>query len=121
MILCSVDGICADIYSKYRKGGNFELIMKNVKAIQAQKRKYHKSTPHLQWKFTVFDYNVNEIPYVRKMYKDFGFDSYTFQYDMYNNKRFHSKAIFHPLSRFLLQMAFVFGYGLVLLLILRGL
>ena len=86
MMMISLDGASKETYSKYRVGGNFDLILENVKKIHQAKISLKSKSPHLRWKFIVFDHNKHEIDYVKQNYKKLGFDSLSLEADMYSKK-----------------------------------
>ncbi len=75
-IFVSLDGASKETYGEYRVGGNFQLILDNVKRIAEEKRKRGKVRPMVIWKFVIFDHNKHEVPTVRKIYRSLGFDGY---------------------------------------------
>lgn len=77
----SVDGATSDSYSKYRIGGDFDLVLKNVRLLSQTKRKLKAGTPRLIWKFVIFEYNRAEIPVARRTHKALGFDEVEFVED----------------------------------------
>jgi len=78
-IYVSLDGATRDTYGRYRVGGNFDLVLKNVKRLSTAKRKYGLKRPNIIWKFIIFDHNRHEKDTVKKIYKELGFDSYELQ------------------------------------------
>lgn len=83
----SLDGASNETYIKYRIGGNFKLILKNVKSLSEFKKKLGVSRPKVIWKFIIFDHNKNEIEIVKRNYKNYGFDSYEFVVDGHNQAK----------------------------------
>jgi hypothetical protein len=73
---CSIDGATQDIYKIYRKGGNFETVINNIKVINSFKEKYRTKYPILRWQFIVFGHNEHELPLARKMAKVLNMDFY---------------------------------------------
>lgn len=73
-LILSIDGICSETYRKYRRGGDFELVMENVQKIAAYKRKYSLKKPELIWQFLVFKHNEHEIPFVDTFARSHGAD-----------------------------------------------
>lgn len=57
----SIDGASQETYSKYRIGGNFDIVIDNIEKINFFKRKYNNGCPHLVWKFIIFGHNEHEI------------------------------------------------------------
>jgi MoaA/NifB/PqqE/SkfB family radical SAM enzyme len=72
----SLDGTSEETYNRYRVGGDFELVRRNVGAIAAMKRRLGSPTPRLIWKFVVFRHNAHEVPQVLGTYEQLGFDAY---------------------------------------------
>jgi hypothetical protein len=64
---CSIDGVSNETYKVYRIGGNFDMVINNIKKINFYKRKYRSDHPLLNWQFIVFGHNEHEIPLVREM------------------------------------------------------
>jgi len=77
----SLDGAIAESYSKYRIGGDFDLVLKNVRLLSQAKRDLKSKSPRLIWKFVIFDYNRAEIPVARQKHKELGFDEMEFVED----------------------------------------
>jgi MoaA/NifB/PqqE/SkfB family radical SAM enzyme len=80
-IMVSLDGASENTYNKYRVGGNYELVLRNVENIAQKKLQYGQRRPMLIWKFIVFDHNKHEVNVVKKTHKLLGFDSYTLVQD----------------------------------------
>lgn len=76
-ITMSIDGASQEIYSKYRRGGNFNKLIENIKLIIQKKKEYKTHFPFLEWKFIVFKHNEHEIYKAEKMAKDLGVDFFT--------------------------------------------
>jgi radical SAM protein with 4Fe4S-binding SPASM domain len=72
----SLDGNTKETYEQYRIGGDFSLVLKNVKSIADTKRKFGLKRPRVIWKFIVFDHNKHETGMLRKRYRELGFDDY---------------------------------------------
>lgn len=80
-IFVSLDGASDDTYRKYRVGGSYELVLRNVKALAAVKKQFRMRRPRIIWKFVIFDHNRHEVPIVKNTYRDLGFDAYEFVED----------------------------------------
>lgn len=68
----SLDGASQETYSKYRVGGDFELVMNNLKKIVEIRNRLNKKTPAVIWKFIVNRDNESEITQAKKMAQDAG-------------------------------------------------
>lgn len=86
MMMISLDGASKETYSKYRIGGNFDLVLENVEKIHQAKISLNRKSPHLRWKFIVFDHNKHETDFAKQNYKKLGFDSLSLEGDMYNKE-----------------------------------
>lgn len=70
----SMDGATADVYSTFRRGGNFDLALQNIRALVAEKKRQHSKTPCLAWQFLVFRHNRHEREMVRRLSLKLGTD-----------------------------------------------
>jgi radical SAM protein with 4Fe4S-binding SPASM domain len=77
----ALDGASKETYRRYRKGGNFDLVLKNVATIAAIKERKGSRSPHLRWKFICFEHNRHELKKVQTDYRSLGFDSYEINHD----------------------------------------
>jgi len=66
-ITCSIDGASQETYSIYRRNGNFEKVIENIKKLNDYKRQYKSKFPYLKWQFIVFGHNEHEIQTARQM------------------------------------------------------
>lgn len=57
----SIDGATPKTYAIYRKGGDFNAVIKNIKEINYYKKKYNSKYPELTYKFVLFGHNEHEI------------------------------------------------------------
>jgi len=73
---CSIDGSSNETYATYRKNGNLENVLQNIRKINAYKAAYKSRFPLLTWQFIVFAHNQHEISAARKMAKSLGMHFY---------------------------------------------
>jgi radical SAM protein with 4Fe4S-binding SPASM domain len=83
-IYVSLDGASQETYTKYRIGGNFELVLRNVELLSNAKKELGLRHPIIVWKFVIFDHNKHEIDAVKSLYKKLGFDTYEFVTDFFS-------------------------------------
>lgn len=76
-ITMSIDGASQETYSKYRRGGDFNKIIKNIKLIIQKKKEYKTFFPFLELKFIVFKHNEHEIKKAKMIAKEIGIDFFT--------------------------------------------
>ena len=60
MLTVAIDGACQETYVKYRRGGNFDNVINNIKKLNEYKKKYKKIYPELLWQYIVMDTNDSE-------------------------------------------------------------
>ena len=76
LLTCSIDGASQPTYEQYRKGGNFDRVIANIKAINEFKKKYKSRFPILLWQYVVFNHNKHELEAARSMAKSFDMEFY---------------------------------------------
>jgi len=70
-IIVSCDGVSLESYLKYRVGGDFNLVMDNLRLL-AEKKKELDTKADIVWNFLVFRHNEGEVEEARKMAKLIG-------------------------------------------------
>ena len=63
----SIDGATNDVYSYYRRNGNFEKVLGNIKKINELKKAYNTDYPIMTWQFVVMNHNVDEADLAKKI------------------------------------------------------
>lgn len=76
-LIVGLDGATEETYNKYRRGGNYPLVRKNLSRIQSAKGKLGLTTPTIICQFLVFKHNEHEIDRVKAEYKNWGADVLT--------------------------------------------
>ena len=71
-ISVSIDGISQDTYARYRVGGNFDRVIKNVRKLNEYKKRHGSAFPQLAWQFIIFGHNEHELPRAREMARELG-------------------------------------------------
>ncbi|HLC46530.1 MAG TPA: radical SAM protein [Candidatus Nanoarchaeia archaeon] len=74
-LIVSLDGTNQEVYEKYRRGGDFSKVIRNVKAISEAKKAFGSKTPQLVWQFIVMRQNEHQLPIAQKTYSKYGFDT----------------------------------------------
>jgi hypothetical protein len=54
----SVDGVTQDVLQKYRRGVRSDLVFDNIRKIVDSKKKLKTNTPHIIWRFLMFDLSM---------------------------------------------------------------
>lgn len=60
-IVVSIDGLTPQTYGKYRRGGNFNSAMENLKLLLKKRKKLNSPKPYITWQFLVFRHNEHEV------------------------------------------------------------
>jgi pyruvate-formate lyase-activating enzyme len=60
-LVLSIDGTTQDVYGKYRRKGQLDLVYDNVRKIVAAKRRLRSDTPYLVWQFLTFAHNAHQV------------------------------------------------------------
>jgi MoaA/NifB/PqqE/SkfB family radical SAM enzyme len=81
LMLVSLDGATNESYLRYRTGGNFRLVLENVRKLSEAKRELGAKRPLLIWKMVVFDHNRADVAMVKQRWRSLGFDGYEFVLD----------------------------------------
>jgi MoaA/NifB/PqqE/SkfB family radical SAM enzyme len=79
-ISVSLDGASAEIYSRYRVGGDFNLVIHNLQRLIKRKRELGLTLPYLEWRFLIFRHNTHQISEARLMATEMGVDILEFFY-----------------------------------------
>ena len=70
----SIDGASQETYSIYRRNGDFNKVIDNIKKINRFKEKYNSEYPKILYKFIVFGHNEHEILKAKQLAKDLNVD-----------------------------------------------
>jgi pyruvate-formate lyase-activating enzyme len=68
----SIDGATQPVYQRFRRNGDLELALENLRKLVDAKRRLRKQYPVLAWNFLAFEHNVHEIPRAAAMARDLG-------------------------------------------------
>ena len=77
-LIVSIDGASAETYERYRVGGDFNLVLENMRRIRETRERLGVQTPKIVWQFLVFKHNEHEIEQARAEYTNRGADEITF-------------------------------------------
>lgn len=68
----SIDGVSRETYGMYRKGGDFSLVMENMRAVIEEKRRRRCSSPSVRWQFIPMRHNEHELEAARRAAEEIG-------------------------------------------------
>lgn len=66
-LVVSLDGTSQETYSRYRIGGNYDLVLANITKLIEVKARSNSKKPEIIWQFIVNKYNEHEIATARKI------------------------------------------------------
>ena len=72
----SIDGASQETYSKYRRGGNFDTVIANVRRLQEIKRELNSKDPELHWQFVLNEFDELDAGKAVEMAKELGIGIY---------------------------------------------
>lgn len=87
-LIVSIDGASQQTYSTYRREGNFDLALENLRRIMAMKKQYGLTRPVVAWRFYVFRFNEHEIEAARRLAAEIGVDRIVFGTPFLDDGRF---------------------------------
>lgn len=68
-MVVSIDGATPKTYAIYRRGGDFNTVINNIKTINKYKEKYNSRYPIIIYKYIVFGHNVHETEKAKELAK----------------------------------------------------
>lgn len=74
-LVLSIDGTSQDVYEHYRRRGNLEHVLANVKELVSYKRDRGQRTPMVEWQFLAMKHNEHQIDEARRIGAELGVDS----------------------------------------------
>jgi molybdenum cofactor biosynthesis enzyme MoaA len=76
-LVAAIDGGSAGTYARYRRGGDFDLVLDNLRAIVRARREQSSLKPWLVWEFLAFEHNVHEIESAATLAREIGVDQFS--------------------------------------------
>jgi len=73
-LIIAVDGLSQETLEKYRKGADFEKIVKGIKALSKEKKKRKLKNPVITLQFIVMKHNQHELTKIKEFAKNVGID-----------------------------------------------
>ena len=68
----SIAGTSQETYSSYRRNGNLELVIENIKKLRAAQKSLNKNNPRIILRLLVSRFSQNDITAARKLAEDMG-------------------------------------------------
>ncbi len=73
-LIVSVDGADAETYLKYRRGGNFDQVIENIRRFIEVRKLMKSPKPFVEMQFIVFKHNEHQISEMKALAKTLGVD-----------------------------------------------
>lgn len=74
----SLDGTTQEVYETYRRGGDLEAVLHNMRTLLEHRRRSRAATPVVEWQFLVMKHNQHQIEDARRMAREIGVDRIRF-------------------------------------------
>jgi MoaA/NifB/PqqE/SkfB family radical SAM enzyme len=76
-LFLSIDGATAEGYSRFRRGGDFDLVIENVRRLVEERRRLGTKLPFILWRFLTFEHNVHEVERGMELARELGVDQFS--------------------------------------------
>jgi radical SAM protein with 4Fe4S-binding SPASM domain len=73
-LIISLDGTDSETYLKYRKGGDFDLVIENIRSFMKIRMQHKSNSLFVELQFIVFKHNEHQINAIKKLGKELGVD-----------------------------------------------
>lgn len=77
-LIVSLDGTTQQSYAAYRRGGDLDLVMENIRKLLAMRKRSGRHLPKIEWLFVINRENQSEVGVAKKMAVDLGVDTLFF-------------------------------------------
>lgn len=83
----SVDGATQKTYETFRRGGNLQYVLKNLKELVGARNKLGIKKPYLIWRYLTFEHNLHEVEEAFRLAREIGVDAFdvTYPFDVSND------------------------------------
>lgn len=78
VLICSIDGATQRTYEIYRKNGNLETALENLKLLTKIKKENNIKTLKIVWQYLVFKHNEHELEQAKQIAKEIGIENINF-------------------------------------------
>lgn len=75
-IIVSIDGITQDVYERYRKNGDLDLVLFNLRRLLKRKQELNSPTPVVEWQMLEFPWNRHQVEAARELATRTGVDRF---------------------------------------------
>lgn len=78
-LIVSADGVTSETYGVYRRGGDLDLVVQNIRRFAERKRALRSRTPFVEWQFVPFRHNQHEMAQLPAVARAAGADGVRFK------------------------------------------
>lgn len=75
-LVVSLDAASPEVYRQYRRGGNFDLVISNLRSLIATRNARGSKTPRIEWQFIVMKHNMHEVEQAQTLAREIGVDTF---------------------------------------------
>jgi organic radical activating enzyme len=93
-LTASIDGAEQSTYEVYRRGGNFDLVVDNLRTLVRVKRELGSSTPRICWQYLAFAHNEGQIEDARRLAAEIGLDAFSVLGGLYDDPAWAAKGTY---------------------------
>lgn len=76
-LFLSIDGASAEGYGRFRRGGDFDLVLDNVRRLVEERERQGTRLPFVLWRFLTFEHNVHEVEEGMRLARELGVDQFS--------------------------------------------
>lgn len=76
-LFLSIDGATQEGYSRFRRGGDLELVLENVRKIIEARQRRGSGLPFVLWRYLTFEHNLHEVEAALSLAKQLGVDQFS--------------------------------------------
>lgn len=77
-LVASIDGTTQEVYETYRRKGDLDHVLTNLRELVNYKRSQDKATPIIEWQFLVMKHNEHQMDEARRLADEIGVDRLRF-------------------------------------------
>lgn len=76
-LFLSIDGATQATYEKFRRGGDLELCLDNVRRVLEARRRLGTGPPFVLWRYLTFEHNLHEVEPAMALARELGVDQFS--------------------------------------------
>lgn len=76
-LFLSLDGATQPTYSKFRRGGDLDLCLDNLRRLLEERRRQGTGLPFVLWRYLTFEHNLDEVETAMRLARELGVDQFS--------------------------------------------